>query len=200
MPMAVALPLIMGIGGAVTGALGNTKSARTGTQSGNRSSTTRPSFSPVQTELQGTIGKTLNDYLTTGPDLTPLETSGTDAINKSYKAIGDRLKQSLASRGFGNSGASGEADLATELGRAGSIGNLESHLKGTALQQMLQALGLGNSFAFAAPTYSTNESSSGDYTQPGSAAAGALGGGLGDFLLASIAEHPEGIGTGGGFL
>lgn len=168
--------------GGLFGGLGATQAARTGTQSGTSSSTgsSTPQFNPLQTGMQGTISTALNKYLTSGPDTTPMMTAGTDAINKTYKGIGDRLQESLSARGFGNSGPSGTAALQTELGRAGDIGSLSSNLQSWAAQNQLQALGLGNQFAFAAPGYSTTSSgsSSGVYTLPGSAAASALGGAL----------------------
>src|SRR5581483_3032287 len=112
------------------------------------------------------------------PNLTPLETSGTNSINQTYKGIGDRLQESLGSRGFGNSGASGTAALQTELGRAGAVGDLQSNLEGYALGQQQTALGQALGYSFAAPgsTYSNSGSAYGTSVAPHSVAAGVVGG------------------------
>lgn len=166
--------------GGLLGGLGSTKAANTSTTANNFSSsgTSAPSFTPGQTALQGTLGSALNNEITNGPNLTPLMTSGTNAINQTYKGIGDRLNESLSSRGFGNSGASGSAALQTELGRAGAVGDLQSNLEGYALQQQQQALGQALGYSFAAPTMTTSGSGSsyGTSVAPHSVAAGVTSG------------------------
>jgi hypothetical protein len=109
-------------------------------------------------------------------------TTGTDNINTTYKGIGDQLQQSLASRGYGNSGASGTAALQTGLARGGAVGGLQASLEAAAQQQQLQAMQTATGFGFAAPgstgTTATTGATSGTYTAPGSVAAGTLSGGL----------------------
>lgn len=174
------MALMTGLG-ALLGGLSNTTAARTGTSSGTygSSGSTTPTFSPIQSGLQAATGTALENEITNGPNITPLATSGTNSINQTYQSIGDRLQQSLSSRGFGNSGASGSAALQTELGRAGSVGSLQSNLEGYALQQQQNALAQATGFGFAAPgsTTSGGGTSSGSYTLPGSVAAGAVSGG-----------------------
>ena len=172
--------------GALLGGASNTTGARTGynTASSSNSGSSTPTFSPLQTAMQGTTGAALQRYATKGPDLTPAMTAGTDSINTTYKGIGDRLQQSLASRGFGNSGASGTAALQTEVGRAGAVGGLQAQLETAAQQQQLSALQGATGFSFAAPGTTTTGSSSsaGSFTNPGSAFAGGLSGGLTSIL------------------
>lgn len=166
--------------GGLAGYLGNTTAARTGTtaSTGTSGGSSASTFSPLQTAMQGSTAGALQNFITNGPNLTPAMTTGTDAINSTYKGIGDRLQQSLASRGFGNSGASGTAALQTEVGRAGAVGGLQGQLQTAAQQQQLQALGQASNFAFAAPgqTYTGSTSANGTYTTPGSAAAGGIAG------------------------
>ena len=172
--------------GALLGGVSNTTGARTGYNTGatSTSGSSTPTFSPLQSALQGSTAGALQNYITRGPNLTPALTAGTENINETYKGIGDRLQQSLASRGFGNSGASGTAALQTETGRAGAVGGLQSQLQQAAMQQQLQALGQASSFGFAAPgsTNTGSSSTAGSFTNPGSAAAGTLSGGLTSIL------------------
>lgn len=168
--------------GGLLGGLSNTTASRTGTTSSaaTTSGSSTPTFSPIQSGLQGTTAGALQNFITKGPNLTPAMTTGTDNLNTTYKGIGDRLAQSLASRGFGNSGASGTAALQTEVGRAGAVGSLQSQLEAAAQQQQLQALQSATGFSFAAPgnTNTGTSTSSGTSVAPGSVAAGGLSGGL----------------------
>lgn len=183
------MALLTGLG-SLLGGLSNTKAANTATNSANfsnmggTSGSTSPTFSPTQTGVQSATGAALENEVQNGPNITPLETSGTNNINQTYQSIGDRLQQSLASRGFGNSGASGSAALQTNLGRASEIGNLQSSLEGYAMQQQQTALGQATGFGFAAPgsTYGSSTTGSGSSygtsVSPHSVGAGALSGGL----------------------
>jgi hypothetical protein len=197
------------------GGLSNTAASRTGSQQsttvGGSTSTSTPNFSPLQTAMQGATGSELTDFIKKGPDLTPAMTAGTDTINTTYKGIGDRLAQGEASRGFGNSGASGTQALQTEVGRAGAVGNLQASLEAQAQAQQLQALQTATGFSFAAPgsttTSATTGTNSGTYTEPGSVPAGVLSGGLTTLLSQlNAASAAGGIGgsgattyTGGGY-
>lgn len=172
------MALMTGLG-SLLGGLNNTTAARTGTGSSmyGSSGSTTPTFSPIQSGVQAATGNALENEVANGPNITPLATSGTNSINQTYNSIGDRLQQSLSSRGFGNSGASGTASLETNLGRAGAVGGLQSNLEGYALQQQQTALGQATGFGFAAPgsSYGSSGSTASTYTEPGSVAAGAVG-------------------------
>jgi hypothetical protein len=143
-----------------------------------------PVFNPTQTAVQTAAGNKLTSELNGGIDTTPMATAGTNAINQTYKGIGDRLQQSLGARGFGNSGASGTAALQTEVGRAGAVGDLQSNLQSYALQQQQNALQQATQFGFAAPGTSGTSTNTGSGTgsafqtsvAPGSVVAGALAG------------------------
>src|SRR5450631_2300451 len=140
MPMAAAVPIMAGLGG-ILGAVGNTKAARTGTSSSTSTDTTSGtstnSYSPLQLAMQGQTAGALGNLITKGPDRTAAATTGTQAINQTYKGIGDSLQQSLAARGFGNSGASGKVALQTGIGRAGAVGSLQAQLQASAQAQQL---------------------------------------------------------------
>ena len=172
-----------GLGG-LLGIAGNTKAARTGMQTSTSTDTTNGtqthSYSPTQMALQGTTAGALSNLITRGPDLTPAMTTGTEAINNTYKGIGDSLSQSLAARGFGNSGASGTAALQTGIARGAAVGNLQAQLEAAAQAQRLQALQTATGFGFANPNTTTTgtdtRTTNGTYTNPGSATAGGLSG------------------------
>ncbi len=183
MPMAAAVPIMAGLGG-ILGIAGNTNAARTGTQNSTSTDTTNGtqtnSYSPTQMALQGTTAGALSNLITRGPDLTPAMTTGTQTINDTYKGIGDSLSQSLAARGFGNSGASGTAALQTGLARGAAVGNLQAQLQAAAQQQRLAALQAATGFSFANPNRTTTgtetKTTNGTYTNPGSPVAGGLSG------------------------
>jgi hypothetical protein len=180
--------------GALLGGLSNTQAARTGKQSQTNSysstntGTSTPTYTAPQTGLQGDLASTLTKKLAGGPDVTPYAVAGTDAINKTYKGIGDRLMQSLAARGFGNSGLTGTAALQTELGRAGAIGGLQGQLNEQALQQQNDTIEQALRAAYANPGTTSTSSTAGKSdgygtsVMPGSVAAGSLSGGLTSLL------------------
>jgi hypothetical protein len=180
--------------GGLIGGLSNTTAARTGTTnqstSNNATSSSSSTFNPLQYAVQGTAGGALQNFITNGPDLTPAMTAGTNAINTTYKGIGDSLQQSLASRGFGNSGASGTAALQTGIAKGGAVGNLQAQLQAAAQQQQLQALSTATGFGFAAPGQTSSGSNSGTSqsttVNPGSEGAG-IASGIGSALMAALA-------------
>lgn len=179
------MALLTGLGG-LLGAASNTTAARTGTNStsttGGSTGTSTPVFNSGQTGVQGTTANALNQFITNGPNLTPAMTTGTNSINQTYKGIGDQLQQSLASRGFGNGGASGTAGLQTSIAAGGAVGNLQAQLEASAQQQQLQALGTATGFGFASPgttgSTATSGTQNGSYVVPGSEFAGGLSGAL----------------------
>lgn len=169
------MALMSALGGLI-GGVSSLAGGNTGSQSSTTKGTSTPTFTPGQTALQGSLGAALSNEVTNGINIAPAETSGTNAINNTYKGIGQGLQQSLSSRGFGSGGAGGSAALATELGRGGAVGNLESSLQQYAVGQQQNALGMGLQEAFADPGSATTGSSSGTYTNPSSVPAGILSG------------------------
>jgi len=171
--------------GALLGYTSNTKDARTGTSS------STPTYTPGQTSLQSQLSGVLGDNLLKGPDVSPLRTAGTDQINKTYDSLGDRMERFTASRGFGQSGTTGQNQQQLELSRAGDIGGLESKLQGYQLDRQEQSIQDALRFAFG------NPGSSSSYTTPGSATAGALSGGI-TALLAQLNQAGQLGGFGNG--
>jgi hypothetical protein len=199
------MALLTGLG-ALLGGASNTNAARTGTSSTTgltgtsttgstgTSGTSSNTYTAPQQALQGQALGTISSNLQNGINLAPLETSGANSINQTYNSIGQNLNQTLASRGFGQSGAVGEGALQTQLGRAGAIGSMTSNLQGYAIQQQQSQLQDALQGAFT-PTGSSNTgysstlgqnitdgSTNSAYTLPGSATAGALSGGVGGLL------------------
>jgi hypothetical protein len=164
--------------GSILGFASNTKDARTST--GSESTSTAPSYSPMQSQVQNQTGQTLLDRLTKGVDLTPLRTQGSDQINKAYKGVGDRLSESLAARGFGSSGAVGAGMREIELSKAGAMGSLENSLQSHALEEQDKTLDEASNFGFRNPA--TSSTSVGSSVGAGSPFAGGLAGGLTAYL------------------
>jgi hypothetical protein len=217
------MSLLTGLG-SLLGIASNTPAARTGTSSGTSNSTssgsqagqtgtssagsTSNTYTAPQQSLQNQALGTISNNLTNGINLTPLETSGANTINQQYNSIGQNLNQTLAARGFGQSGAVGEGALQTQLGRAGAIGSMTSNLQGYAIQQQQAQLQDALTGAFT-PTGTTGSSTSntssllnqlnntsgatsGSSTLPGSATAGALSGAYGGLLQSlNLASQPN---------
>lgn len=74
--------------------------------------------------------------------LQPIENAGIQSINSSYGNIPQAISKQMASRGYGSSGAMGDALYKTELGRLGSIGQLQGQMAQLASQRQMQAGGL----------------------------------------------------------
>lgn len=156
--------------------LGGSKQSSTG------SSTSTPTYSGTQSGIQsllaGVLG-TLVPSMATGaisPNVAGTEASGADQINKTYTALGDRMNKFLASRGMGQSGVSGKAQLDTELGRAGAIAGNTNAAAGNQLGLNSSLLSDALMFAFANPGSSSAGQQSGSSSNWG--ASGALSFGL----------------------
>lgn len=184
------MALLTGLG-ALLGGVSSTPAARTSTQSSNASTsntnTSTPTYTPAQQQLQDQAGSTASSIMS-GTNVAPMETSGENAINTTYKDLGDRLTQSLAARGFSNSGQQGSTALQTELGRAGSVGSLEGNLQSFALQNQLNAVNAAGNLAYKNPTTTTTGSGTNAYSGSSTAAGSTLAGGLSGGITGLLAQ------------
>jgi hypothetical protein len=120
----------------------------------------------------------------TSPQVQALETQNANQINKTSSTTGDAMQRFLASRGFGQSGQSGQVALQTELGRQAALGANGSNAAGLQLQQNNQTLADALNFAFNTPgssttkTGSTFDTGTGSATASGSSSNWGFGGGV----------------------
>ena len=90
-------------------------------------------------------------YSTSDPNATlaPIRQAGIQQINAAYAPMPSQIMQQMARRGYGSSGAAGDAMYRTGLARAGSIAGLEGGLANSAIQQGQYGAGLGMSLLSA---------------------------------------------------
>lgn len=208
MPQWVQLAL-MG-GSAVAGALNNRQSARTSTYDQNQSenstaqnsavnsSTTRRDLTPEQQAAMATLSRFSGDLMQNPlAGLEGLKASAGNQINSNYAGALDAIKAKLLANGGGASGKFQRAVRGTELARIGDLSGLEGQfaqmgsqrqLAGAGLAQNLLGMDFGQTTQGQASNIASTSGTSRNYgtgVAPGSAAGGALTGGLG--ALSSIA-------------
>ena len=93
--------------------------------------------------------------------LDPLRQAGLQGINASFAPIPQQIARQMASRGYGSSGAMGDAMVNANIARAGQASNLEGQLAQSAIQQQQFGASLSQSLLNAFKGTSTSSSSSG---------------------------------------
>ena len=114
--------------------------------------------------------------------LSPIRNAGLQQINRTYADVPNQLTRQMATRGYGSSGAMGNALLRTNLERAGAASNLEGQLATQGIQQQQFGASLSDQLINAMRGTSTSTSgstsmsgtSSGTQTQPGPSIFGSL--------------------------
>lgn len=181
----------MGIGSAVAGGLANTRSSRTApfesNQTQTRRSTSRTSRTllPTQTQAMGQLSD-LSAKLLTDPaaGTQPLMDQARGNVNASYDGVTEAIRSKLLASGVNASGKLGKATTQTELSRVGALSGLEGDFASLILKRQDQGASLAErllSMNFGSESTDEDSGSSrswGFNTQPGNAAAGAIGGGL----------------------
>jgi hypothetical protein len=171
------MALLLG-GQILGGVLGNTKKARTGTQSGSSSntSTSKRVLDPTQQLMQQILGQSVvNRLKDPSAGLDPIKRSAQSQVNSAFRRAPATINAKYG-RGVGDSGKRGTALAQVESERLGSMADLESQFA----QMVLGERARGESIAqtmLAMPSETTTTSSgesSGTYTQPGSAAAAGI--------------------------
>jgi hypothetical protein len=182
--------LLTGLG-AATGALGNTRAARTSTSSSttggsyNNSGGFRRFLAPEQQDILSQLKSRATGQMTDpSAGLAPLRNASVNSINNSAAAVPGALAARFLGSGANRSGKYGRAARIAETGRLGAIANVDNQVGQMALQrqdegsQLLERL-LGMNFGSDTTASGSQDGfSNGSQTGAGSSLAGGLGGGL----------------------
>jgi hypothetical protein len=172
---------LLGAGSSVAGALTNKP----------KTTTSQPTYTPQQQQMQQSIGDSLQQRMAAGVNLDPQKVAAMGGVNQQYGDIQKRMEASLTARGFGQSGKVPLNTQQIEIGRAGAMGGLESQFAQMKLQQENAITDEAQRFAFATPGNST--------TTPGNMLGGGISSGLETFAsLFALNRFLQGGGFGGG--
>ncbi len=150
-------------------------------QKSNATTTQQQQYTPEQSDLQSGLlnaFKTLLPGLTSGgigPNVAKVQTQNADTINKQSTGMGAKLQQFLASRGFGQSGESGKAQLQTELGRQGALAGNDAAAGQMQLNQNSSLLSDALAAAYKSIGYTGNNTTSGSGTNWGVSGSASFG-------------------------
>jgi|SRR5215467_1063883 len=159
----------------------NQQQSQTGSSSsaGSTQATLSPELQALMNQLMAYGTTSMTDPMGT---LAPIRRTGLQQINRTYADIPGQVTRQMSSRGYGSSGAMGNAMFRTGLERAGAISNLEGQLADRGIQQQQYGASLsdqlinamrGTTSSFSGDT-STSGTSSGTQTQPGPSIFGSL--------------------------
>lgn len=155
------------MGVSLGGAMGGSTSSATGT------STQAATYDPTQKDTQGVIGTTTQTNLaranagTLTPGTQAQETTAADQINKMAKAGADKASETLAARGLGKSGMSGQGTLQSELAREAAEGANTASFAGMQNQMNSQNLLAALNYAFTSLGSSASGATTGKTSQWG---------------------------------
>jgi len=160
-----------------------------GTTSGSTSTqaTLTPEMQQLMQQLLGYSNKSMTDPMGA---MAPMRNAGLQNINASYANVPGQISSQMASRGYGSSGAMGDAMLKTNLARAGAQSGFEGQLAQMGQQQQQYGSGLAQQLlnsmkgttTTADGTTSSSGTNSGTETKPGPSIFGTimqLAGGIG---------------------
>lgn len=182
--------LLTGLG-AATGAIGNTRAARTSTfnnSSGGSYANTggvRRFLAPEQQDILSQLkSRATGQMANPGAGLEPFRASAVNSINNAAGAVEPSLRAKFLGSGANRSGKFGRAQRLTETARLGKIADVDNQVGQMALQrgdegsQLLQRLLEMNFGSDTTASGSQDGFSNGSQTGAGSPLAGGLGGGL----------------------
>jgi hypothetical protein len=128
---------------------------------------TTPTFTPQQTGLQSSLASLLQGLLPSvasgqnSPQVVGQQTQADNETNTNYNALGKRMNQFLAARGFGQSGQAGQTELQTNLAREGALGTNAANAGAEQLNLDQSYLSDALALAFNTPGSSSTGSTSG---------------------------------------
>jgi hypothetical protein len=159
----------LGLGGSHGSSTNTTTGSGTATGTSSGTSDATSTYGSLQNALQTTLAnlfqRLLPDQSGVSQNVQALQTAGADQINRAAQGSSDRTTQFLASRGFGQSGQTGQAQLQNELARQSALGQNASAAAKMQLDQNQQTLANALQFAFANPGQSKVTSDTGTTTQ-----------------------------------
>lgn len=156
--------------GALSGILGNRKSARTGTQA----SSTRRVLTPQQQRVMDLLeqqGTRLAEFPTA--DIQPLKAGAREGVNLNFAGLDEALRQRFLSHG-GKSGKYGQAAIQGEVARMGKLGEVETDFAKLALAERDKGFSLLDRLL----SMNMGQETEGEYMQPGSMLAGGFNSGI----------------------
>lgn len=162
--------------------------------------TLTPEMQQMMQMLQAYSSKSMSDPTAA---LAPIRNAGLQGINQSYAAVPGQVAQQLASRGYGSSGAMGDAQYKVGLARAGAAAGLEGQLATQGIQQQQFGASLGQQLLNSLKGSSTSTSGTSSSstagtsnevdTKPGPSIFSSIAG-----LMGTIAGAATGVGGLGG--
>lgn len=166
------LPLAIAAGSAISGALSNKKSARTGTQS----NTTTTTFNePAEYRTLGDLLRSrIENRLRSSVDLGGYEAHGLTGINDAFAGAQTALNADLTSRGLATSPIAATAGTNLQAERGTNIAQFLNQLPLLRRQMEGEDLNAANAFYQARPR-GTTVSQQGTQVLPGSAVGSAFG-------------------------
>ncbi len=136
---------MFGIGGGYSSKDTSSAFQKTGTTSGTSSTTANKL--PEQLQSAPDIFAVLHKYLMDPQAaVNPARIAGRNQVNNDYSGLADRVNQKFLTTGGGNSGKRGKAQLAAELGRSGSLADVDNSAAVQASQLPLTATQLAEAF------------------------------------------------------
>lgn len=140
MPIAAALPAIIGAGSSIGSAL----LGRQRPQQQTSTSRSTPIYGPGQEQLMDLMNRRIRKEIKRGAEIPPwMRTQQRQQVNSVYDMMMKRLEADSARRGFGGSGIEGQRATQLERGRAGEMIDLEAMLSDQAMKRYYDLLGLG---------------------------------------------------------
>lgn len=160
-----------------------TNTSETGASSASASST--PTFSPdLQALMNSLLSYSSSSMTNPSAMFKPIENAGLQSINQTYAAAPGQVAKQMASRGYGSSGAMGDAMYQTGLARAGAVSSFEGGLATDEINQQNFGASLGEQLLNTGKGTSTTSSGT---TSANSTSTQTSTPGLGD-ILGSLAQ------------
>ena len=175
--MALLAPALISGGASVAGALINRGSQSTSTQ--NIDQTSMPTLpANLQGIFNNLMGSAQSRVTNAAQTVQPFKLAAKDRVNRQYAGAPQALQDKYHSGQGGTSGKYGMAALQTEMGRYGSLADLESQFAEMALGEQDKGYDVMDRLLRSMMGSTTKGTTTGTQTQSGNVLGGAVGGGL----------------------
>ena len=177
LPLALLAPALISGGASIAGALINRGSRGTSTQ--NIDQTTMPILPPnLQVVFNNMLGASQSRITNAPQTVLPFKLAAKDRVNRMYAGAPQALRNKYHSGQGGTSGKYGMAAFQTEMGRYGSLADLESQFAEMALSEQDKGYDMMDRLLRMSMGSTTKGTTAGTQTQSGNVLGGAVGGGL----------------------